>query len=427
MTSSSTWRWSGNRFVNAEEEEDEEPWEITRVNVEASVVCVCARIEDLVRAFAMNPEEGAATMTNWLTELSPMLLKLQACVTTMTDRAVRGLAFAGVMEHSRSFHCRRSVQTRRDTCFSQALTAVVAATCNKIRIAVINDVFFKQMHQIGILVFFESLMSCYGEEVAMLEDFVVAVEDLRNVAFKLEETDDPFDLRPVIAGTRQCLTISIPLPSSIFALLPRELQRGKLVRIIPVLFNVGIDKKAGVAEKYSMITRYIKQPEFGDTWLQEKINKESLETIANYYEKFAAVTGLAEGHPCWSSSLSLSLSQMLQLLRRNVSSGRSKNVDILNVASQIAREMNAIKFTACKNGRDNTAMAVTLQQCHLLQLHHQLDPRASGDVLNIVRSDGVRLLNSQKNIGEKKFRFDAAQIPSLPKQYRPPPGTYSRN
>ena len=60
--------------------------------------------------------------------------------------------------------------------------------------------------------------------------------------------------------------------------------------------------------------------------------------------------------------MSLSLSQMLQLLRRNVSSGRSKNVDILNVASQIAREMNAVKFTACKNGRDNTAMAVTLQQ-----------------------------------------------------------------
>ena len=73
-------------------------------------------------------------------------------------------------------------------------------------------------------------------------------------------------------------------------------------------------------------------------------------------------SGLSEGDPCWSSSLSLSLSQMLQLLRRNVSSSRSKNVDILNVASQIAREMNGIKFTACKNGRDNTAMAVKLQQ-----------------------------------------------------------------
>ena len=56
------------------------------------------------------------------------------------------------------------------------------------------------MHQIGLLVFFESLLSCYGEEVAMLEDFVVAVNDLRNVAFKLEETEDPFDLWPVIAG-----------------------------------------------------------------------------------------------------------------------------------------------------------------------------------------------------------------------------------
>ena len=40
-----------------------------------------------------------------------------------------------------------------------------------------------------------------------------------------------------------------------------------------------------------MITRYIKQPEFGDTWLQDKINKESFEAITEYYEKFAAVTG----------------------------------------------------------------------------------------------------------------------------------------
>ena len=73
-------------------------------------------------------------------------------------------------------------------------------------------------------------------------------------------------------------------------------------------------------------------------------------------------SGMSDGDSCWSSSLSLSLSQMLQLLRRNVSSSRSKNVDILNLASQIAREMNGIKFTACKNGRDNSAMAVTLQQ-----------------------------------------------------------------
>ena len=106
---SSSWRWSGNRFVN-EEEEDEEPWEITRVNVEASVVCVNARIEELVRAFAMKttPEVDEAvgggrggrggggvgvaskTMTSWLTELSPMLLKLRACVSTMTERAVKG-------------------------------------------------------------------------------------------------------------------------------------------------------------------------------------------------------------------------------------------------------------------------------------------------------------------------------------------------
>ena len=58
------------------------------------------------------------------------------------------------------------------------------------------------MHQIGVLMLFESLLSCYGEEVTMLEDFAVAVNDLRNVTFKLEETTNPFDLRPIIAGGR---------------------------------------------------------------------------------------------------------------------------------------------------------------------------------------------------------------------------------
>ena len=82
---------------------------------------------------------------------------------------------------------------------------------------------------------------------------------------------------------------------------------------------------------------------------------------------------MVEGDPCWSSSLSLSLSQMLQLLRRNVSSSRSKNVDILNVASQIGREMNALKFTACKNGKDNSAMAITLQQVSSAEINEWIN------------------------------------------------------
>ena len=55
---------------------------------------------------------------------------------------------------------------------------------------------------------FESLISCYGDEMGMLEDMDVAMRDLANVCYRIEERKSCDNDVVTITGTRYVVNYS---------------------------------------------------------------------------------------------------------------------------------------------------------------------------------------------------------------------------
>lgn len=312
------------------------------------------------------------------------------------------------------------IMYRRDVCFSQALTALVSALMAKLWGSEITRSFITILCHLGPLAYFEGLLSIYGNEVDMWGDMCVAVEDLLAVNFVLERCASPNNDKnnaptPRITGSRHALSVHLPIPEYLYAILPTNQKIN--FKVTPVFFNIGINEKATLAEA------------IGLTRQQHRSNLDNYVRLKQYYSHYRKLSleapeTASKGEPCKpANELLLNvLSFMEEQLKANV----SKNVKILQLAEDACRLMSGLRFTSCKSAKDRTGMAVTLEQGRVLVQEFQLPAKNLPHVLNTMRGEGCRMDNVFKNIDKCKYAFNLPQVFSLPAMYRPPVGTYCK-
>ncbi|XP_025160514.1 type I inositol 3,4-bisphosphate 4-phosphatase isoform X5 [Harpegnathos saltator] len=397
---------------------------------------VCQAVDSMTRVIKSNSgqrnkfTEGLdfASIVDWTSELRPSMKKLRQAMDGLLKTARLTHSVFRVQEDSKTAQRVCNVRYRRDVCFSQALTALVTGIMAKLWCQRPDPMFLLILTTLGPLVSFEGLLSYYGDEIDMWGDMAVAVEDTHTVTFTLsrcgiqsrieKKSNVAFQLPlPRVVGSRSALTVILPVPDTIYSLLPLVPSSRQTLsfNVTPVFFNVGINEMASLAES------------LGTTKPQEKSNMDNFDRLNEYYLRFKKLnlpTEPASTRFVARSILGHTLSDMMSNLKTCVQEKVSKNVEILQLSSQICRRMRGLRFTSCKSAKDRTGMSITLEQVNILSSEYHLAEHEYMRALDCMRSEGCRRENTWKNISVRKYAFNSLQILTLPRLYRPPTGTY---
>lgn len=189
-----------------------------------------------------------------------------------------------------------------------------------------------------------------------------------------------------------------------------NLKEGNLFRIRGCFWNLGINHEATLAQSMGNIT------------LEEEINKTALIEIDNYINE---AIGLFTNDPSFPSQ---QLTDELQGLIHAIAECPSrKNISIFYRVMDVTRTLNAIRILGCKSGKDRTSMGITLEEGRFVKEHCSVSGDQLLQTIESLRRNGVRLENCRKNIGKSLYSFSPFQMHFLPKEFRPPTGTFGQN
>ncbi|XP_037506810.1 inositol polyphosphate-4-phosphatase type I A isoform X2 [Rhipicephalus sanguineus] len=404
--------------------EEFEPLDLTHLNIRASIMCMVGRVQHLAHADddqhvddselldPLTPCSTPGDMSPWQAELAPSVRKLRQSMACLQKVARFTYALLSLKEPPPSASLSYCVRQRRDICFSHALTSLVAGLMSKLWCQQTDPLFVHCLTTFGVLAQFTGLLSCHGDELAMLEDMVVTIDDLRRVAFWLEPATNVCSPKPRVEGSRVFLSVLIPTPETVMARVP---HRGRFqFSVVPVFFNVGINEQATLAEKV------------GDQSFQERINLDGAASLKEYHKQFQKFPMPKHDTPRARSiqPREVPLMDVIEQLQTHVRARKSKDVEILHLAMEACRRMRGLRFTSCKSAKDRTGMCVTLEQGQILLQDFGLDSKEVPRAVACMRSEGTRRHNTFKNVGVRKYAFNSLQMMALPRQYRPPPGTF---
>lgn len=304
----------------------------------------------------------------------------------------------------------------------RSVAALASAVAGTLAIHADDPLFFEQLAEIGFLIHFESLLSTFGKELGILEDMIAVVGMLSAVQIRLRPMDgSEAGARVRVLGQRDNLVLEAFISRPRFDTLPVALRstapvmwpESGAIAVKPAMLSLGINVVQSFANR------------IGDTSLQDHINDHGCAQLRDYATAYLGQLREWQKRPCMLDMAFFMQQQdrikfLLLHLEAEASVRKSKNVALLTLSEELVWRLNGGRVTCCKSGKDRTSMAVTLEQCQVLCREHKYDTAALADLLDQMRSCGTRADNVEKNIGERKYAFNAVQMRGLPKLLRPP-------
>lgn len=368
----------------SEEQQELEPVDLIYLNIKASLISISGKINN-TQSIKCSRSEVEPSKRKLISANAALLRISSICYAIEAIKLER--------ENLELFY---NLRLKRGMIFSQILTVLITAVVNQIKSTSFQRNLVKTK---SIFVYFQSLLSCYAQEIGMLNDMAAATSELNQcttfvfINFK-DSSRSTLDL-PRIEGNGHNVRVIISLTSQI---LPDYLEAQPKA----FLFNIGINEQATLAETLGLVK------------LQETINQSAFHRLEEYIIEFKENPNLVD---------------LLTALKIELWSRRAKNVRILHLMEQITYHLDGIRFTSCKSAKDRTSMAITLEEVRFCSRKYNFneidDSHLFQQMLDTLRSEGTRRENTRKNIGIAKYAFNSLKAMTLPKLYRPPPGTYS--